>query len=206
MEQEDIIRETIRRAEDIRYKCLGSSTTASCMMYITSSNEVMMLHENRAIFRTYIPEYYELHPEIAYNRTLMRYNEDKSIDLSDLSVLNLGDLNTIHYCRAKYYEYISEDTLATKSIVIHQQDLSTNDSFIEVSGIKSGDGLRYFYVSENNITIRIPYFVGLYSIKKADKYGITVYDFDRFHFLVKITDKKPKLNNIDIFMVILKGI
>ena len=208
MNLEDILRETIIRAEKIRHACFGASSAAECIMYIKSNNELIMFHENRAIFRTFIPEYFDVHPDITYNHNLIQYDDNKEPILTDLSRLYLDDINNLDYCKKKYDEYISDDVIYNRKIIAQEPDLLiTNTSFQKVSNIKVGDGLQYFYVTgENNTVIRIPYFVGLYNIKKADKYGIIVYDFDRSHFLVRITDKKPKLNSIDIFICILKGV
>ena len=201
---EDVIRNLLLAAEKIRYKCIGSSTTSECLIYIRSDNVIMMLHDNKVIFTTVIPEVFEVHPEIAYYQSNMIYNEDKTLNLDNLDRLFLFDIFTINYARSKYNEYV--EACNRCQIVAHQEDLANNESFAEVSAIKSKDGLKFFTVSGNGFSIRIPYFVGLYSIKKADNYGISVYDFDTNHFLVRMIDKKPKMDNIDIIFCILKGV
>ena len=202
---DDIIRDVIYRAEKIQYQCIGSASNTQCLMYIKSNNEIMMLHDNRTIFRTTIPDYYEVHPNITYSHLDMKYDDKKEPVLNDLSYLDLYNLDRLKYCEYKYNEYIvASDTC---QIIAIQDDLRENTSFQVVSNMKAGDGLQYFQVfSIYGDMIYIPYFVGLYGIKKADKYGIIVYDFDSSHFLVRVIDKKPKLNDIDIYMCILKRV
>ena len=206
MNTEDILKKTIIEAEKVRYACFSNSS-ADCIMYIKSNNELMMIHENRSIYRTFIPNYFDIHPDITYNHKYIEYNDKKEIVLDNLERLNLHDIGNLAYCKSKYDEYISDITLSTKEIIAQEQNLFNNESFQKVAGMKSGDGLQYFHImGKNNTIISIPYFVGLYSIKKADKYDVVVYDFDRSHLLVKITDYKPRIGNIDIFICVLKGI
>lgn len=200
-----MINELIKRAEKTRNLIFGSSV-GWLKTYISPTNNIIINDSNTLIYRTKLPdaENYPIHEQISYisKPSDIIIDENDNISYNKEAIL-LNDIFLTNEMNDLYMKIISSSDLP---LLAYDEDLNENQSFQEVSKIKSGDGLQKFFIMNHNTNCRyyIPYFISLFKIKKSDKFSGYVYDVDNKHFWIKLTVKKPKIEPIDIHMQILK--
>ena len=78
---------------------------------------------------------------------------------------------------------------------IYEDPALRNDPvFEDMTGLKSADGARFYFMNTTINTQFIPVFQGLPSLTKADKVGIELFDLGNYRSLVKMNVFKKKLN------------
>jgi hypothetical protein len=153
---------------------------------------------------TKIKNFIGYHPVIAYksdtkilenldNNTLDRY----AIQFNDqLLIQYLSWLYKIYHCNSIDLPILAVD-----------QDLFSNESFMNIGKIKAADGLKYFVVNnfDTKASYKVPMYSGLFKAKAGDKLSITILDWDMGHLLNKVTICKKKADqSIDIYFRTLK--
>ena len=199
---DELTKNLIEKAEKIRYELVGSSDV---VVYITRDNYVMLVCDDRILYYTQLPDEYSLHSDFAYNSTeIKKYhsmNENNTIETLDPFIYSFGDLRTLNLCREKYTSYILPLSRMTPIV---EDTLIDNESFIRASKTKADDGLTTFDVMDKHGNVyKIPYYSGLFKIRKSDKFSIKVYNFTNIHRLIEITKHKSKSMSVKIIYMTL---
>ena len=198
----EIIKDVIDKAEKLRYECIGASV-ALCNVWITPDNNVYINKEGHLIYHSIIDDL-NVHSDIFYitgpKDIDIGYSSELSDDKNGRRFADINEKITIQQsCEIARY-------INSNPILQYEEDLDSNPTFETVRELKSGDGLIFFTSinHQTGIQYKIPYYQGLFKTKKSDKFSLYIYDLNNLYMVVRIINKKPKLEPIDIYLKILK--
>ena len=184
----------IEVVEKIRYEIIGSSSH-HCEIYVTPTNE-LIIKDDPILYRTVLTDILFPHGAICY----ISEKTTNKPDEVPYDIRQFNDISLMVQMEELYNQYIIK--YSSLPLLAEDDDLFSNDSFVEASKIKSADGMVYYRITNHStmLSYMVPYYVGLYKIKKADSYSCKIYKIDDLHLWINITDKKPKIQPIDMYI------
>lgn len=153
---------------------------------VKSQNADIVLHKGNIIFRTDKTMLYVVNYQIDYPI-------DIPVNTDNLSVNDM--INSYYNCTKPM------------NLVLKYEDLQEDPRFVELTELKSKDGMRFYDLFDNNHNVyKIPMYVGFVKFNKGDKADIEVYDYpDGPYWLNKFIVRKKKLNYpIQVYFLTLK--
>ena len=189
----------VAQAKKLAKAVIGTANLNYTDILIMDTNMSVMFVRDTAIFEVPLVN---INPGFTI---LFNYIECK--DLEDDEYIPCSNSKFV-FCSKSYFKYHAFDN--PNFLVAEEQDMQMREDIQELLNLKSKDGAKYYKMhgcKNRNAVYTVPFFAGLTSINKQDRFGIRVFDMMDGYFLVQYQIYKQKIKrtvhiNIQVFNMI----